>query len=156
MWIAYNVTLLGIHVFHDEWRWKNPYFYFWPLPCNYMQYLKVNNALTNFVYCVMGCAICRLFTYILDDDLSYEKWCKMKRLYLSFNRCSVPHYFVFKKVLVLRHQRRPNSCICHKYCVSLIRLLFLLKPFKLLITWVAWRTFVVRMDFMICRLVYIA
>jgi len=29
-----------------------------------MQYLKVNNALTNSVYCVMGCTICCLFTCI--------------------------------------------------------------------------------------------
>jgi hypothetical protein len=35
----------------------------------------------------------------------------MKRLYLRFNRCNVPPYFVFKKVLVLRHRRVPSSYI---------------------------------------------
>jgi len=154
-WFAYSLILLGIRVFHDNWRWEVPCSYFLPIPCNYVQYLKVNNALTNFVYCVMGCDISCPFTYIIEDDSSYEKWWKMKCLYVSFNRCSVPHYFVFKKVFVL-HQRFPDSCICNKYCVSLLWLLFLLTFFKLLITWMAWHTFLVRMDFVISRLVYIA
>jgi len=147
--------LLHFRVFHDKWRWEGPYFYFWSIPCNDMQYLKVNNALTNFVYCVMGCTICCLFTCIIEDDLSYEKWCKIKRLYLSFNRCSLPHYFVFKKVYVQRYHRLPNSYICHKYCVSLLRLLFSLKPLSYSL--LGWHDmlFLFRMDFVIFLLVCI-
>jgi hypothetical protein len=63
---AYSLILLSIRVLREKWRWEGPYFYFWPIPCNYMPDLKVNNAVTNFEYCIMGFAISCLFKYIIE------------------------------------------------------------------------------------------